>query len=141
MNKELNNLLESPLDHIAIAVSDLDQSQKFYESLGIDFLSQREKVESENVEVAFGKLGQAKLELLKPLEDKVAIQKFLEKKGPGLHHICFRVSDIQQKQKSLEENGIRFIYKKAKTGAGGHLVNFIHPQSAMGVLIELSEKV
>lgn len=142
MNEKTKDMLnDCHLDHVAIAVKDLDRSQKVYEMIGLEFDSEREVVESQGVETAFGKADtRAKIELLCPYGESGPIHDFIEKKGPGIHHLCFRVTDIKKKSAELVQQGFRLIYDSPRPGAGGCLVNFIHPKSTGGVLIELSEK-
>lgn len=142
MDQNIKNLLKDcHLDHVAIAVEDLDKSQKLYELIGFQFETHREVVESQAVETAFAYVdSNSKIELLCPHGEDGPIHKFLQKNGPGIHHLCFRVSDIEAKTKELREAGLRFIYESSQSGAGGCLVNFIHPKSTGGVLIELSQK-
>ena len=129
------------LDHVAIAVEDLEKSVKIYEALGLSFDSSREVVAKEKVTTAFAAIdNNAHIELLEPTDETSVIHQFIQKKGPGLHHLCFRVKDIAEKQKELEEKGFRFLSEKPKDGANHCLVNFIHPKSCGGVLIELSQK-
>lgn len=142
MNDEIKKLLEGcHLDHVAIAVESLKESQKFYEMLGLKFVHE-EEVGEQQVKTSFAYLDEkAKLELLETTHPDGPIGKYIRKKGPGLHHICFRVKDISQKQKELVGKGLHFLYGEPKKGAGGCLVNFIHPKSSGGVLVELSEKI
>lgn len=128
------------LDHIAVAVPNLEDAVKAWEDLGLEFDAEREVVEEQKVTVAFAAIDtHARLELLEPVNGGGAIGSFIDKKGPGVHHLCFKVEDIKARQKELTEKGFRFIYESPKTGAGGCLVNFIHPKSTGGVLVELSE--
>jgi methylmalonyl-CoA/ethylmalonyl-CoA epimerase len=129
------------LDHVAIAVKSLDQSKPFYQALGLTFSEHIEEVPSQQVKVAFAKLDHnAKLELLEPTSEQSTIHKFITKKGEGIHHLSFRVDDIEKKQRELTSQGYQFIYPTAQKGANNCLVNFIHPKSANGVLIEISEE-
>jgi methylmalonyl-CoA/ethylmalonyl-CoA epimerase len=139
----LPNLLEDCyLDHVAIAVKDLEESVSVYTKLGLSFDDKREVVEEQKVKTAFAHIDtHAHVELLEPTSDESAIQKFINKNGPGIHHLCFRVKDVVTKQNELTEQGFRFIYPEAVKGAGGCLVNFIHPKSTGGVLIEISQKL
>lgn len=138
----LSTELKLPLDHIAVAVSNLEESIKFYTLLGLEFAPEREVVESQKVTTAFAKIDAvANLELLAPTSDDGPIAKFLREKGAGLHHLCFRVEDIVAKQAELEAQGYRFTSKEPFKGAHNCLVNFIHPKSSGGVLIELSQKM
>lgn len=138
----LPHLEDCILDHIAIAVDDLEKSVKTYSELGLKFSDDREVVESQMVKTAFASIDtNAHIELLMPTSDQSSIQKFIDKKGPGIHHICFKVKDINTKQNELIEKGFKFIYSSPVEGAGNCLVNFIHPKSTGGVLIEISQKM
>ena len=131
---------ECHLDHIAIAVDDIEQSVKMYSLLGLKFNPEREVVDSQKVKTAFCPIDKnASIELLTPTSDESSIAKFLKKQGAGIHHICFRVKDVKLKQAELEAQGMKFIYEKPFEGAHNMLVNFIHPKSMNGVLIELSQ--
>lgn len=131
---------EYELDHIGIAVSSLDDGFKFYQALGFSSL-ETEEVPSEKVRVGFLKLGnRANLELLEGTSNDSPIRKYLEKRGPGIHHICLRVKGIDGILDHLKSQGVRLINETAKAGAHGCRVAFIHPASTGGVLIELSEK-
>ncbi|XKH51108.1 methylmalonyl-CoA epimerase [Chryseomicrobium palamuruense] len=128
------------VDHIGIAVHSIDEALPYYiEILGLPLLKV-EEVQSEQVKVAFLDAGNLKLELLEPLSESSAIHGFLEKKGPGMHHIAFGVESIQARLNDLKDNGVRLIQEQPKVGAGGALVAFIHPKSSHGVLYELCEK-
>lgn len=128
------------VDHIGIAVHSIDEALPYYiETLGLPLLKV-EEVQSEQVKVAFLDAGNLKLELLEPLSESSAIHGFLEKKGPGMHHIAFGVESIQARLNDLKDNGVRLIQEQPKVGAGGALVAFIHPKSSHGVLYELCEK-
>ncbi len=137
----LPNFEDCILDHIAIAVEDLENSVEKFSQLGLVFDSKREVVESQKVKTAFCSIDQnSHIELLEPTDETSTIQKFIDKKGGGIHHLCFRVPDVLKKQKELEKLGVNFIYPEPFDGAGNCLVNFIHPKSMNGVLVELSEK-
>jgi methylmalonyl-CoA/ethylmalonyl-CoA epimerase len=128
------------LDHVALAVNDLDNAQKVYEELGFTFEAEREVVASQGVITAFAAVDtHAHIELLAPHGEDGPIHRFLEKKGEGIHHLCFRVADVQAKTDELVQKGYRLIHKKPVEGANNCLVNFIHPKSAGGVLIEISQ--
>lgn len=135
-------LKDCHLDHIAIACLDLDKTQKIYEDMGLSFLPEREVVEDQGVITAFAKVDKkANIELLCPHGDGGPIHQYLEKKGPGIHHLCFRVNDVKAKADELRTKGYRLLYDEPKIGAHHCLVNFIHPKSTGGVLIEISEKL
>ena len=130
------------LDHIAVATKDLEETVKIYQKMGLKFSTQREVVPEQKVKTAFAAIDDnAHLELLEPTDKSSAIQKFIDKKGPGIHHLCFRVSDVTVKQAELEQEGFQFIYPEPVRGANNCLVNFIHPKSMHGVLTELSQKL
>jgi methylmalonyl-CoA/ethylmalonyl-CoA epimerase len=138
----LPELADCYLDHIAIAVKSIDPAVKIYEDMGLKFSPQREIVEEQKVITAFASIDQnAHIELLEPTSEESAIAKFIASKGEGIHHLCFRVKDVKAKTKELSEKGYRFIYPEPRIGAGGCLVNFIHPKTTGGVLIEISEKI
>ena len=129
------------LDHVAIATKDLEQSVEIFTKLGLTFSKEREVVEEQKVKTAFAHIDtNAHVELLEPTSEESAIHKFIEKNGPGIHHLCFRVKDVKIKQAQLIENGFRLIYPEPVVGAGNCLVNFIHPKSTGGILIEISQK-
>ncbi|MGE0762768.1 MAG: methylmalonyl-CoA epimerase [Bdellovibrionales bacterium] len=134
-----SNSSEFKLDHIGIAVQNLEQGAAFYKALG--FLGMHiEVVPTEKVKVGMFELAnQARVELLEPVTPDSAVGKFLEKRGPGIHHICFKVKDIRSIMRRLEEAGMQLINKEPTPGAHNCLVAFVHPKSTGGVLIELSE--
>ena len=131
--------LDFPLDHLGIAVESLDKGRAFYEALGLGPMTV-EVVASEKVRVGFFTLGNgSRIELLEPTEKESPVGKFLEKHGPGIHHICLRVTDIRLVLAQLKAKGVQLINDEPKPGAHGCLVAFIHPKSTGGVLIELSQ--
>ncbi len=127
------------LDHIGIAVRSIDAA-KIYESLGLK-IDHVESVESQGVRTAFLSAGDANLELLEPLSSESTVAKYIEKRGEGIHHICFRVENIEAHLARLKSEGYRLINPEPVPGAHGCRVAFLHPAAANGVLIELSEKV
>lgn len=133
---------EYELDHIGIAVESLEAGFQFYKALGFA-PPDVEEVVSEKVKVGIIRLGRlgnrANLELLEPTAVDSPIRKFLEKRGVGIHHICLRVQGIDGILERLKTQGVRLINERAKIGAHNCRVAFIHPASAGGVLIELSE--
>lgn len=138
----LPELKDCVLDHVAIAVKSIVRSKKVYEDLGLVFDDKIEEVKSQMVLTAFAQIDKVgHIELLEPTSEESAIHKYIEKKGEGIHHLCFRVPDVKIKQQELTEKGYIFIYPEARPGAGGCLVNFMHPKSTGGVLIEISQKV
>lgn len=127
------------LDHVAIAVKDLDKAQKIFEDLGLNFKGEREVVADQGVETAFAAVDQnAQLELLNPHGDDGPIHQYIAKKGEGIHHLCFRVDDVAKTSEELRSKGYQLIYDIPKVGAHNCLVNFVHPKSTGGVLIEIS---
>lgn len=129
------------LDHIAIAVKSIKNSKKVYEDLGMTFAPEIEEVKEQKVFTAFAQIDQnAHIELLEPTSEESTIHKFIESKGEGIHHLCFKVPDVKKKTEELTQKGYRFIYPEPRIGAGGCLVNFMHPKSTGGVLIEISQR-
>lgn len=128
------------LDHIAIAVKDIDTAKKVYEDLGLKFSEEREVVKEQGVTTAFAAIDQnAHIELLEPFGENGPIHKYLEKKGPGIHHICFKVKDVTDTCRNLKEKGYILLNENPVPGANNCLVNFLHPKSTGGVLIEVSQ--
>lgn len=127
------------LDHVAIAVSNLDLAQKVWEDLGLTFNQEREVVAEQLVTTAFAHIDEhAHIELVCPIDGQGPIQKFIEKNGEGIHHMSFKVPDVQKKTDELVALGYKMIYEKPVKGANNCLVNFIHPKSTGGVLIEIA---
>ena len=126
------------LDHIGIAVRSLEAA-KIYADLGLK-IDHVENVETQGVKTAFLSAGDSNLELLEPLSPQSAVAKFIEKRGEGIHHICFRVSNIEEHLDRLKKQGYRLINEAPVPGAHGCRVAFLHPAAGNGVLIELSEK-
>lgn len=137
-----DHLKDCFLDHVAIASNDIEKTVKIYEDIGFKFSDEREIVESQKVKTAFAHVDEnAHIEILEPTSSDSTIAKFIEKNGEGIHHLCFRVEDVKAKQAKMTEEGYRFIYPEPFVGAGNCLVNFIHPKSGGGVLIEISQKL
>ena len=131
--------MKAVLDHIGIAVQDLDQALAFYqEALGLD-VEVPEEVVSQKIKAHLIPLGQSSLELLEATSPESPIAKFLKKRGPGVHHLTLRVEDIDAALEQLRTRGVQLIDEKPKSGAEGALVAFIHPRSAHGVLVELKQ--
>jgi methylmalonyl-CoA/ethylmalonyl-CoA epimerase len=124
------------IDHIAIAVNDVESAAKEYrDALGVDSV-EFETVESEGVKVAIIRLSNGRIELMQPTNDSSPIKKFLEKKGEGLHHMALETDDIEGEVSRMEGCGIQFL-GKIRPGSAGTKVTFIHPKSLHGVLAEL----
>ncbi len=134
------DLNDSVLDHIAIAVNSIDVAKKTYEDLGFTFSEEREVVKEQGVTTAFAKIDHtANIELLEPYGENGPIHKYLDKKGPGVHHLCFRVNDVKETCADLKKKGYILLNEEPVKGAHNCLVNFIHPKSTGGVLIEVSQ--
>ncbi len=126
-------------DHIAILVADIDEALAFWrDALGLP-LDHVEEVASQEVKVAFLPLGDHAIELVQPMSETGSLANYLAKRGPGLHHLCFEVDDIEAALARLREQGVRLINQQPVEGAGDKKVAFIHPKSASGVLVELSQ--
>jgi len=127
------------LDHIAVLVEDLDQALSFWQDqLGLP-LDHVEKIDSMEVKIAFLPLGESEIELVQPTTADSGLAKFLEKRGPGLHHICIEVENINTMLEKLKEKGVRLIDGEPVTMDDGRKLAFLHPKSAGGVLVELYE--
>jgi methylmalonyl-CoA/ethylmalonyl-CoA epimerase len=133
--------MRAVLDHIGIAVKDLSAALAFYrDALGLD-VEAPEEVASERVRARFIPVGGPRLELLEGTSPESAIAKYIEKRGPGLHHITLRVDDIAQALAHLKARGVRLVDEAPRSGAEGSLIAFVHPASTGGVLIELKQSV
>src|SRR3990172_310164 len=127
------------IDHIALVVADIDDALKFWQdALGLD-LSHMEDVPSEKSMVAFLPAQESEVELVKPTSDDSGVARFLKRRGPGMHHICFEVYDIEETMAHLKSKGVRLINEEPEIGTGGKRIAFIHPESTHGVLVELYE--
>lgn len=130
----------SHIEHIGIAVNSLDEAIPFYEKmLGLKCYAV-EEVKDQKVKTAFFMAGETKIELLESTDPEGPVGKFIEKKGPGIHHLAFAVDDVNQSLSELEENGVRLIDKKGRKGAEGLDIGFLHPKSTFGVLTEICGK-
>lgn len=129
--------MELPLDHVAIVVESLATALPLFESLTGGVGSAIEEVTAQGVMVAFVGSGAGRLELLEPLAAETPVGRFLRRRGPGLHHIAYRVVDLQATLDALASRGVTLIDRAPRPGAGGHRVAFLHPSSTGGVLIEL----
>lgn len=132
--------MKATIDHIGIAVSDLNQSLGFFrDALGLD-IEAPEEVASQRVRVHFLPAGDAALELLESTAEDSPIAKYVARRGPGLHHVALRVDDIVGALAELKAKGVRLIDETPRPGAHHSLVAFVHPSSAHGVLVELIQK-
>ena len=125
------------VDHLGIAVRDLDAAVRTYRALGFEVESVHE-VPTEKVRAAFLPVGESRLELLEPTDPGSVIARFLEKRS-GLHHVCLLVEDIETALAELKANGVELIDERPRPGAGGSRVAFLHPRAGAGVLLELKE--
>jgi methylmalonyl-CoA/ethylmalonyl-CoA epimerase len=127
------------IDHIGVAVDDLDSAISLYEGTFEMRLAHRETVESQGVEAVLLDVGEGHVELLRPLGPDTVVGKFLEKRGPGLHHVAYAVGDIDATLASLSHAGVELIDSQARVGIRGSRVAFIHPRATGTVLTELVE--
>ena len=127
------------IEHLGIAVKDLERSEKLFSVLTGAGPYKREEVESEGVMTSFFKSGPNKIELLQATRDDSPIAGFIEKRGEGIHHIAFSVDNIEAEMERLQSEGFRLINEKPKKGADGMLICFLHPKDTNGVLIELCQ--
>ena len=125
------------IDHIAIAVGDIEASLGFWRDvLGLE-LSEVRDVPEQQAKIAFLPTGSSEVELVEPTTDSSGLARYLAKRGPGIHHICFEVDDLAQTLAALKGRGVRLIDETPRPGAGGRQLAFIHPEAANGVLVEL----
>lgn len=127
------------IDHIGIAVASIAEALPVYEALGLQE-RHREEVPAQKVITAFLPAGESRIELLEPTSEDSPVAKFLRKRGPGIHHVCFGVRDIEAAVADLEGRGFRLINSRPVAGADGKRIVFLHPDSGHGVLIELSQE-
>ena len=128
------------IEHIGIAVKDLNNSNELFKKLFGQAHYKTEEVESEGVNTSFFQIGENKIELLVATNPDSPIAKFIEKKGEGIHHIAFDVADIRAEMKRLENEGFVLLNQEPKLGADNKLVCFLHPKGTNGVLIELCQE-
>jgi methylmalonyl-CoA epimerase len=126
------------VDHIGIAVTSIEEGRKLYEAMGLH-VEAIEEVPDEGVRVAFIPIGDTRIELLEPIAADSPVAKFLEKRGPGIHHVCLASDELTADDEHLRTAGVQLLRPEPTRGAGGARVQFVHPKSAGGVLLELSE--
>lgn len=126
------------LDHLGIAVRSIDEARALYEALGL-VVDHIEEVPHEKVRVAMIRVGESKIELIEPTSDDSPIAKFLDSRGPGIHHVCLRSDDVEADDARLRDAGYRVLRDAPTPGAGGTRVQFVHPKSTGGVLLELAQ--
>lgn len=127
------------IDHVALVVGDIDEALAFWrDALGIA-LDHVDEVPRENSAIAFLPLGESEIELVQPTTDDSGVAKYLEKRGPGMHHLCLEVDDIEAMLAQLKGKGIQLIHEEPVVAESGKKYAFIHPKAAFGVLVELYE--
>jgi len=133
--------LFTQIDHVGLAVADLDAAIDFYEKTFGMKLAHRETNEEQGVEEAMIAIGDSdnKLQLLAPLNENSTIAKFLDRNGPGMQQLAYRVTDVEQVSAILRDRGVRLLYDAPRRGTADSRINFIHPKDAGGVLVELVE--
>jgi methylmalonyl-CoA/ethylmalonyl-CoA epimerase len=130
----------SHIEHIGIAVVNLEEAVKYYENVLGLLCYAIEEVKDQKVKTAFFKVGDTKIELLESTDPEGPIGKFIEKKGPGIHHLAFAMPDVSQALTDAENNGVQLIDKKPRKGAEGLRIGFLHPKFTYGVLTEFCGK-
>jgi len=126
------------IDHVGIAVKNLEEAIKTYRALGLE-VSEIEEVKEQKVRVAMLPVGESRIELLEATSPDSAIAKFIERRGEGIHHLAINVSNIDEALKNAKDSGLTLIDEKPRIGAGGKKVAFVHPKSTHGVLLEFVE--
>lgn len=129
------------VEHIGIAVKDIENSNELFSKLFDQQPYKMEEVASEGVKTSFFKIGETKIELLEASKEDSAIAKFIEKKGEGIHHIAYEVEDIHREMERLENEGFKLLNQEPKKGADNKLICFLHPKSSNGVLVELCQEI
>jgi methylmalonyl-CoA/ethylmalonyl-CoA epimerase len=125
-------------DHVGVAVKSVEQMLAIYSKIG-EFQVKQTEVAGQKAKVALLKAGETSVEFLEPTSEESALAKFIRERGEGLHHIAFEVDDIEKATEELKERGFRFIYDKPADGKFGSRVNFMHPKSTGGILVELTQ--
>lgn len=128
------------IEHLGIAVNDLSTAIPLYEALLNTKCYKQEEVSSEGVKTAFFKVGESKIELLEASKPESPIAKFLQKNGPGFHHVAFEVADIDAELKRLQLAGFELIHQSPKDGADNKRIAFLHPKSSGGMLVEICQE-
>ena len=129
------------IEHVGIAVKDLEKSNELFKKLLGQTSYKTETVESENVTTSFFKLGNQKIELLQAMTSNSPVSKFLNKRGEGMHHLALHVEDIHKEIQRLEKEGFSFVSKTPTKGADNKMIIFLHPKTTNGVLIELCQEI
>lgn len=126
------------IDHVGLAVRSIDEARRFWEALGLS-ITGIEEVPAEGVRVAMIPCGESRIELLEPTREDSPVARFLERRGEGIHHVCLGSDDVAADDGALREAGYEVLRPEPTEGAGGSKVQFVHPRSAHGVLVELAE--
>ena len=129
------------IEHVGIAVKDLEKSNKLFKKLLGQASYKTENVESENVATSFFKIGEQKIELLKSTAENSSVSRFLDRRGEGMHHLALHVEDIPKEIQRLENEGFSFVSKTPVKGADNKMIVFLHPKTTNGVLIELCQEI
>ena len=129
------------IEHVGIAVKDLEKSNKLFKKLLGQASYKTENVELENVATSFFKIGEQKIELLKSTSENSSISRFLDRRGEGMHHLALHVEDIPKEIQRLENEGFSFVSKTPVKGADNKMIVFLHPKTTNGVLIELCQEI
>jgi methylmalonyl-CoA epimerase len=136
----MTDMLLTEIDHVAIAVTDLDAAIAYYQDTFGATVTHRERVDSDGVEEALLRVADSYIQLLTPTTDTSPVAAYLEKKGPGLHHVGYRVADCAAALQSVKDHGGRVIDEAPRPGSRGTTVAFVHPKGAFGTLIELVQE-
>jgi methylmalonyl-CoA/ethylmalonyl-CoA epimerase len=128
------------IEHVALAVADLDGAVEHYERVWGVRVSHRERVEDQDIEEAMLPLGDSHIQLVAPLSDESTVAKFISRRGEGLHHIAYEVDDLAGALRDLERQGVQLIDRAPRRGGRGHMVAFVHPKANLGVLVELIQR-
>jgi len=126
------------IDHIGVAVKNLEEAIELYKKLGFE-VKGIEEIEDQKVRVAMLPVGESKIELIEATSEDSAVAKFIEKRGEGIHHIAINVENIEKALENAKNNGLQLIDEKPRIGAGGKKIAFVHPKSTKGVLLEFVE--
>ena len=128
------------INHVCSAVSDIEETLEFYEKLfGVSRSGEIETIEDQGVKAALVRVGASQLEFIQPIDSENGVSKFIDRRGEGVHHICFEVDDLASKLKELDDSGVQMIDKEPRDGLSG-IIGFIHPKATRGVLIELVDQ-
>ena len=129
------------IDHIGIAVKDVEASNELFSKLFNKAPFHQELLETQHLQVSFFALEDTKVELIQPVSEKSTVHKYLENKGEGIHHVAFEVEDIYAEMKRLKEAGFQLLQEEPKRGADNKLICFLHPKNTKGVLLELCMEI